>query len=374
MAPADSSVFAEVAPGARVPNTLRALAALPGAIRPYSDLMHAAIYRGVVEPELKLAMGLRIAALHSSGYLAVHLDRLIQATERGRELLSLVTQSESAGSGSTPEQLALAYASLLTRDVHGVSEAEFARLRTAYNDSQIVELTMTVCLFNYLTRMVHAFNLPVEPWALEPARFRSDSPYQRPAARVSLVSDNQMEAFARLRGGESAPQSRQSGLGLGIANSMRAMVLSPEFASAWRAYWGAVRQEASLGRDILLQVSFAVSNANGCRYCTIHQVLGLRRLGVDPVKLLQMKKDDSALTPRELVAVRFARKLTTEPASVTDADYATLQSEFGERGAMEVVLQTCAFAFMNRFTDGLRLPSEDEAIRVYREVYGPTSE
>lgn len=175
-------------------------------------------------------------------------------------------------------------------------------------------------------------------------------------------------------GGESAPQSRQSGLGLGIANSMRAMVLSPEFASAWRAYWGAVRQEASLGRDILLQVSFAVSNANGCRYCTIHQVLGLRRLGVDPVKLLQMKKDDSALTPRELVAVRFARKLTTEPASVTDADYATLQSEFGERGAMEVVLQTCAFAFMNRFTDGLRLPSEDEAIRVYREVYGPTSE
>jgi hypothetical protein len=25
---------------------------------------------------------------------------------------------------------------------------------------------------------------------------------------------------------------------------------------------------------------------------------------------------------------------------------------------------------MNRFTDGLRLPSEDEAIKVYREVYG----
>jgi hypothetical protein len=25
---------------------------------------------------------------------------------------------------------------------------------------------------------------------------------------------------------------------------------------------------------------------------------------------------------------------------------------------------------MNRFTDGLRLPSEDEAIRVYRETYG----
>jgi hypothetical protein len=25
---------------------------------------------------------------------------------------------------------------------------------------------------------------------------------------------------------------------------------------------------------------------------------------------------------------------------------------------------------MNRFTDGLRLPSEDEAVKTYKEVYG----
>ena len=36
------------------------------------------------------------------------------------------------------------------------------------------------------------------------------------------------------------------------------------------------------------------------------------------------------------------------------------------------MLQTCTFAFMNRFTDGLQLPSEDEAIRVYQETYGAT--
>jgi hypothetical protein len=33
------------------------------------------------------------------------------------------------------------------------------------------------------------------------------------------------------------------------------------------------------------------------------------------------------------------------------------------------VLQSCNFAYMNRFTDGLRLPSEDEAIKVYQETY-----
>jgi alkylhydroperoxidase family enzyme len=110
--------------------------------------------------------------------------------------------------------------------------------------------------------------------------------------------------------------------------------------------------------------------ANECRYCTLHQVLGLRRLGVDPAKLVAMQKDDSALTPRELAAVKFARKLTATPGSTTDADYAALKGEFGDRGALEVLVQTCTFAFMNRFTDGLRLPSEDEAVRVYLETYG----
>jgi alkylhydroperoxidase family enzyme len=110
--------------------------------------------------------------------------------------------------------------------------------------------------------------------------------------------------------------------------------------------------------------------ANGCRYCTLHQVLGLRRIGVEPAKLMAMKKNDDALTPREKIAVTFARKLTREVTSITDADYAALKAEFQERGALEVLLQTCNFAYMNRFTDGLRLPSEDEAIRVYQETYG----
>jgi len=83
-----------------------------------------------------------------------------------------------------------------------------------------------------------------------------------------------------------------------------------------------------------------------------------------------MRKEDQALTPRELTAVRFARQLTNGPASITEADFAALRAEFGDYGALEVVLQTGAFSFMNRFTDNLRLPSEDEAIHVYKSVFG----
>ena len=57
---------------------------------------------------------------------------------------------------------------------------------------------------------------------------------------------------------------------------------------------------------------------------------------------------------------------------MNEGDYAALQTALGnDQEATDAVLQTCMFSFMNRFTDGLRLPSEDEAVRTYNEVYGP---
>jgi AhpD family alkylhydroperoxidase len=187
---------------------------------------------------------------------------------------------------------------------------------------------------------------------------------------VALISDDEMAATARAVETAKAAQSPQQGLGLGIANSQRAMLRVPDVAGAWRDFGTQNRATWSIERNIQLQISFAVSMVNGCRYCTVHQVLGLRRLGVDVTKLVAMKKDDSALTSRELTAVEFARKLTKSPISTTESDFAQLKKEFGDQGAIEVIMQTGSFAFMNRFTDGLRLPSEDEAIKVYQETYG----
>lgn len=85
---------------------------------------------------------------------------------------------------------------------------------------------------------------------------------------------------------------------------------------------------------------------------------------------MAMAKDDAALTPRELTAVTFARKITASPTKLTKADYAALVKEFTPQGALEVLLQCGNFAYMNRFTDALHLPSEDEAIKTYQETYG----
>ena len=366
-----SSVSLEPAGSGRIPNYLRAFAVMPPGAKPFAHLFRTFIFGGTVPPELKLAMGLRIAQVTHSPYAAAHFERLLHATARGKETLDRMRVTGKTTTAPR-ERAALEYAEWLTRDVHGITDGRFAATRRFFNDSQLIELTMAVSFFNYFTRFCEALNLPVEPWVLDgnskpaiPPRL----PEHTPPARIGLVTDEEMKAVVSAEAASKDPATRNSGLGLAIANSQRAMLRVPDLQAAWRGYGTTVRTDSRIGRELQLQISLAVSMVNGCRYCIVHQVVGLRRLGVDPARLVALRRDDSALTPRELAAVSFARKITVDPGAATDADFAALRREFGDYGALEVLLQTCAFNFMNRFTDNLRLPSEDEAIEVYLGVF-----
>ncbi len=352
-----------------VPNYIKALAQTTKSAPQFANLIQTFIYGGTVAPETKMAMAWLISQRYNSPYLAAHSSRWLKASDKGNTIFSALQEKKPL---TEVEQIAVRYAELLTNDINGISDPQFAKTRAFYNDSQIVELTMTVCFFNYFVRLVEGLDLPVEDWAVKdkaPKTPENLPRFKASKARIALVSDKELDAGSLALANSKQTQTPSQGLGLGIANSQRAMMRVPDLQAVWRDF-GAQRSGWSIDRNIQLQVSFAVSMVNGCRYCTVHQVLGLRRLGVDPTKLLAMKKDDSALTLRELAAVEFARKLTTEPNSTTDADFAKLKAEYGENGAVEVIMQTGSFAFMNRFTDSLRLPSEDEAVKVYQEVYG----
>lgn len=357
--------------GRYVPNYTKALAATTKSAAQHANLVQTFLFGGSVAPETKMAMGLRIAQIYNSPYLYAHASRWLRATARGTEML----KGWEKDSFTSPEALAIEYAEKLTNDIHGVTDSDFERVRGVYNDSQIIELTMTVSFFNHFVRLIEGLGLPAEEWVLNDAKPVIAATINKtvaPAARVALVSDNEMSQTVTVleNAKQTANQAAAQGLGLGIANSQRAFLRVPALGQAWREFGTQNRATWTIERNIQLQISFAVSMVNGCRYCTLHQVLGLRRLGVDPKKLLSMKKDDSQLTPRELNAVEFARKITKQPNSTTIVDFDRLKKEFGQSGAVEVILQTGNFAFMNRFTDGLRLPSEDEAVKTYQEVYG----
>jgi AhpD family alkylhydroperoxidase len=357
--------------GPEAPSYARVLAARPELVVPFAEVPATFLFKGTLPTEVKAAMGLRIAQVNHSPYVAAHMHRLLGGTSNGTALRDAIG-SGSLASVPADVRAALEYGESLTRNIHGVEPEQFARTRGHFNDAQIVELTFTTCWMNYWTRFAEGLRLPVEAWALSGMTLpkeKAESDAYKGTARVALISDEEIAATSAAAAAARSPESPTRSLGLGLANSQRAMLRVPALGQAWRTWGVTNREKATVGRDILLQVSFAVSMANGCRYCTLHQVLGLRRLGVEPAKLVAMKKDDASLTPRELAAVTFARALTERPGGVTDAEYAALATALGDQGALEVLMQTCNFAFMNRFTDGLALPSEDEAIKVYREIY-----
>jgi len=342
----------------RVPDYLRAVAgANPDAAATLAKLVRTVLFGGTLPASLKLAMGVQIARQLRTSYALGHLERLAKAV----------------GTPDDPRTpMAVRYGLDLTRDIYGVNDDAFAQVASRFNDAQVVELTMATCFFNYFLRMTAGLGVEREPWlATSSPRIprRQENPYA--SARVCLSSDDELKMAAPILERWGPGGAGSASLGVGIPNSIRAMVRVPDIYDAWLGRWQAANARPALvPRSTLLQVSLAVSTINGCRYCVLHQVSGLRRQGVDVRKLTSLQKDDSALTVDEKAAVDFARKLTKDPAGVTESDRTALQARFPGPAAFEVLQQTCRFAFMNRFTDGLRLPSEDEAIHVYRETYG----
>jgi len=70
-------------------------------------------------------------------------------------------------------------------------------------------------------------------------------------------------------------------------------------------------------------------------------------------------EDDPTLGPRERAMVAYARKLTREPAAMTEEDLNALRATgLSEEQVLSAVLIACLFNFMTRLADGLGVDIE----------------
>ncbi|MFI5077705.1 MAG: hypothetical protein ACHQRO_10205, partial [Vicinamibacteria bacterium] len=113
----DASVSAKSLGSPEAPAFVRALGALPSSVEPMAALPDAVLFKGTVAPEIKAAMGLRIAQVNGSPYVAAHMLRVLKGHDRGSVLRSAMDGSTGSRL-STSEQVALRYAEILTRTVN----------------------------------------------------------------------------------------------------------------------------------------------------------------------------------------------------------------------------------------------------------------
>lgn len=360
----------EVAGIGHVPNYVRAFSDRPGVSATAAHLMRVVLYSGSVRPELKMAIGIRVAQFNQSPYVGAYLEHTLRSTQWGATALTRM-RSGALSAFSPEDRLALNYAGEVTSHAPSISDSDYRAVRGYFSDSQIVEITLSVCYFNYLTRVANALSLPVEDWTLSSAAAPPVHLYAEPAGRITVLDDARMVLLSKSDPSFKDAESRgQSSMGIGLPHGERIMLWAHDVPQAWWNYGRVLGPTVTLPRILMRYTSLAVSTANGCRYCTLHVLLGLKRAGVDPAKLFEMKTDDSALTDDERTVVEFARKLTRTPGSITDEDYRKLTGKFGDKGAADVVFQASYFAFMNRFNDAMNTPSEDLALENYRQLYG----
>ncbi len=112
-----------------------------------------------------------------------------------------------------------------------------------------------------------------------------------------------------------------------------------------------------------------VSLLNGCDYCLAHHFEGLRRLLADDERADAMRgaMETGALAEvleeREVEILRYAERLTQDPASITEEDVERLRAAGLLDGEiLEVNQVTAYFAYANRTVQGLGGTTEGEML------------
>lgn len=99
-----------------------------------------------------------------------------------------------------------------------------------------------------------------------------------------------------------------------------------------------------------------VSGMNNCRYCAAVHTATAERLGV-PANIVTALSDEIDTTPideRMKPVLRYVRKLTRDPAGLTDADAdAIFAAVWDDTALYHVVAVTALFNFMNRLVEGI---------------------
>jgi alkylhydroperoxidase family enzyme len=109
------------------------------------------------------------------------------------------------------------------------------------------------------------------------------------------------------------------------------------------------RTLSPLDRKLRAQMRWIVAHANRCSYAEANAAFDAARAGLGPQELDALRRGDYSHKSRvEKRALDFAHKMTVNSAAVTDAEFAVLVKEFGERETAAMVLLSAYANFHDR--------------------------
>ena len=178
-------------------------------------------------------------------------------------------------------------------------------------------------------------------------------------------------AYDDANGALKALYDRIKGPENNVDNIMLAHSLRPHSMEGHMALYKYVLHHPrnALPKSYLETIGVYVSLLNRCRYCIDHHYAGLLRLLKDDERgaairaALDANDPASAFDGRELAGLRYVEKLTTNPASLTAADVASLRDAgFDDGEILEINQVASYFAYANRMVLGLGIDTGGDII------------
>jgi alkylhydroperoxidase family enzyme len=289
---------------------------------------------------------------------------------------------------SPAERAAFAFTVKLTYEPNRLTDADLDRLRTYYNDLQILEIVTAVGGFNAMNRWTGPLAIPQEGHRVYltstpekykamrslvaplPVNVSSSAPVcAKPADRGPLETRAQIEAAL------NACRQRSPRLPLASEEQARAVVPAdwsgsdplpqwvrllanfPQGGKAWVAQTYYSETKGRLTPKLKAEIAYVSARNDRAWYALGHARRRLKGLGLGDDAIDALDHPGDAIPQPERAALALARKITVDPALVTDADIASLRKQYSDPEVAEIVYHVTQAAFFDRLTEaaGLRL-------------------
>jgi uncharacterized peroxidase-related enzyme len=147
-----------------VPNILKAIANCPELLESFVPFW-SGIYLSSYLPERYRALAaLGTANTHGCDYCVAHMsESALKAGLLDDEILSTNVNSNYPNVLNEKESLIVRYASVLTENSGGVKDELLSDMKSHFSDSELVNLTLIIGLYNLTGRFLKALKIDVEP-------------------------------------------------------------------------------------------------------------------------------------------------------------------------------------------------------------------
>ncbi len=264
---------------------------------------------------------------------------------------------------SPRNQAGFEFARILTDSPHLISDAEIAALQPHFSPLEILEMAYLVGRYNSTNRWTDSLGIPQEmerdfSSKLSTAELEKPSVVVgRPAVKRPIPQDyqswQQQLAVAKQRQSR-LPLVTPEQAGVERLEPHEALLLNfPVAGKQWLDQWATAKTTSHLPKSLAGSLLFVCAVEDGAPYV---QHLACQQLAAegwsdqDAFALLAAESDSARDT-----ALRFARKLTRSPQTMTDQDIVTLQTHFSPPQIAEIIYRVGLAAQLDRISQAAGL-------------------